>query len=270
MNILKLDTKKSLTISSRLQPSLKLTQVKHIFRMIFSIFSMLPGYYVLGFGGFAAFVVIIVCIVMALKHHAPTPTPPNPEYCPAVSTDMFECFGGLAKCGYLSRDMDPTGEVSGKIDIFYRFRERADKSLPSRGTLVGMTGGPGYGSTGTASMYEVHSLLPIIYDRLSLHQAVWGAGLLENYDTLTVDQRGTGCSRAINCPSVQLTSALSVANMSACGAQLGAESDLYGMQLVSGDVAAVLDYLALTAPIDLYGESYGTFAAQAFAGNIEP
>lgn len=114
-----------------------------------------------------------------------------------------------------------------------------------------MTGGPGYGSTATAPDYE----------------ALWGS-LLDTHDTVTVDQRGTGCSGVIDCPSVQLTNFITVQNVTDCGLKLGVKSDLYGMQDAAADIVAVLDFLNISTPVDLYGESYGTFAIQAFAGNF--
>lgn len=85
---------------------------------------------------------------------------------------------------------------------------------------MGMTGGPGYASTQTAPDYE----------------HLWGEQLMLTRDTVTVDQRGTGCSGAINCPSVQLSSRLTVDNVTACGEVLGNRSDLYGMSEVSSSL----------------------------------
>ena len=82
---------------------------------------------------------------------------------------------------------------------------------------------------------------------------MWGP-LLDTHDSLTVDQRGTGCSGAVDCPSVQQTVYLTPDNVSACAQRLGNTSDLYGIELAAADIAAVLDHLNLTQPIDLYGE----------------
>jgi pimeloyl-ACP methyl ester carboxylesterase len=55
------------------------------------------------------------------------------------------------------------------------------------------------------------------------------------------------------------------AAIQACGAELGSTADLYSTGLAADDLAAVIDALAL-GKVDLYGDSYGTFFSQAFAG----
>ena len=51
----------------------------------------------------------------------------------------------------------------------------------------------------------------------------------------------------------------------ACGASLGDRADDYTTALSADDLAAVIDALGL-GPVDVYGDSYGTFFAQVFAG----
>ena len=50
-----------------------------------------------------------------------------------------------------------------------------------------------------------------------------------------------------------------------CGASLGARADDYSTALSADDLAAVIDALGL-GQVDVYGDSYGTFFAQVFAG----
>ena len=50
-----------------------------------------------------------------------------------------------------------------------------------------------------------------------------------------------------------------------CAAKLGDRFDLYGSALSADDLSAVITALQL-GPVDLYGDSYGTFFAQVFLG----
>ena len=50
-----------------------------------------------------------------------------------------------------------------------------------------------------------------------------------------------------------------------CGASLGARADDYSTALSADDLAAVVDALGL-GQVDVYGDSYGTFFAQVYAG----
>ena len=152
-------------------------------------------------------------------------------------------------CGTLRRALDPSGVVPGSVDVAYRWLLHSQRTEPARGTLVGIVGGPGYGSTGSASRFR----------------EMFGP-LLETRDLLTVDARGTGNSGAIVCEPLQSAAVVTAEDVGACGRQLGERAELYGAQLASADMAAILDALGVHQ-VDLYGESYGTFAAQVFAGN---
>ena len=50
-----------------------------------------------------------------------------------------------------------------------------------------------------------------------------------------------------------------------CAKRLGSHADLYGSASSADDLAAVVTALGL-GKVDLYGDSYGTFFAQVFAG----
>ena len=88
-----------------------------------------------------------------------------------------------------------------------------------------------------------------------------------------VDQRGTGESELIDCAPLQqfpyapfAPVALRPYRLAAgrCGELLGSRSDAYGTGAAVDDMVAVLDALGL-ARVDVYGDSYGSFAAQALA-----
>jgi pimeloyl-ACP methyl ester carboxylesterase len=164
------------------------------------------------------------------------------------SLRLVRCPVAPAYCGSLVRPLDPAGEVSGSIAIGFEFFPHRDPSQPALGTIVAEEGGPGYPSTGTRSSY------------VGLY-----APLMDRRDLLLVDNRGTGKSHAIDCETLQRSPYLFERGIAECGAHLGPISDLYGSALAADDLAAVLDALGIER-IDLYGDSYGTFFSQTFAG----
>ena len=134
-------------------------------------------------------------------------------------------------------------------------------------TIVAQDGGPGFPSTGSGDAY-VRLFGPLLRDR----------------NLLMMDERGTGGSTPIDCASLQAA----VVNgdigdtfqrgVQACGAQLDhtfrtadlqgyvRADDLFATTQSVRDLAFILRALALPK-VALYGESYGTFFAQAFAAN---
>lgn len=150
-------------------------------------------------------------------------------------------------CGTLSRPIDPSGKIKGAIRIHYEWFPHGN-TTPSKGTIVAMEGGPGYGSTGSRKLFL--ATFPTI---------------LDDWDMLLVDARGTGMSGAIDCPAMQNARLVTQADVAACGARLGPRSDLYGSDFSADDIAAILKVLGVQK-VDLYGDSSGSFAAQVFAG----
>ena len=127
-----------------------------------------------------------------------------------------------------------------------------DSSLPGLEPIVAMEGGPGYPSTGSAASY----LFMI-------------GSLRRRHDLILMDQRGTGASDAINCPGVQDYDALArpgdyPAVVAACARRLGKRANAYGSAAVAEDLRAVLEAIHVSK-VDLYGDSYGSYAAQVFA-----
>jgi pimeloyl-ACP methyl ester carboxylesterase len=155
---------------------------------------------------------------------------------------------GPAWCGQLTRPLDPAADVPGSIEIHFEFHPQRDAALPNVGTIVAVEGGPGYGSTASRGSY-----------------AALMAPLRGNRHLLLVDNRGSGRSQPLACPALQNDPQFRPASVAACGARLGAQAALFGTALAADDMAAVLDALGI-ASVDMYGDSYGTFFAQAFAG----
>ena len=151
-------------------------------------------------------------------------------------------------CGTVRRAWDPTDNVPGRVGIGFVLVPAADDSRAVLGTIVAHEGGPGYPATGTAASYR------------ALFRP-----LLERRNLLMVDQRGTGRSSPIDCPELQDLVGSYADAAEVCGARLGDHAHLFGTELAADDLATVVDALGL-GPIDLYGDSYGTFFAQVVLG----
>ena len=164
------------------------------------------------------------------------------------SVDLHRCLGNGFYCGHVRVALDPAGRVPGKLDIAIAWLPHSDTSAPSAGTIVAVEGGPGYPSIGSRSLYR-----PLY------------APLLKTRDMLLVDNRGTGSSGAIVCQPLQRAPLMELSQVTKCGRKLGRASDLYSTALAADDMGAVLSALRLNK-VDMYGDSYGTFFVQAFAG----
>ena len=153
-----------------------------------------------------------------------------------------------ALCGSISRLWDPAHPAQGQVRVGFAYVPARDTSRPALGTVVPHEGGPGYSTTGTATEYS----------------QMYGA-LLRRRNLLLVDQRGTGRSGALNCPALQdLKTAYNVAARK-CGLSLGVHADDYTTERSVDDLARVISRLDL-APVDVYGDSYGTFFTEVFTG----
>jgi pimeloyl-ACP methyl ester carboxylesterase len=155
------------------------------------------------------------------------------------------CDPAGARCGHLSRPLDSSGRVPGRVSIYFELYP-ATGPVPRQGTLVATEGGPGYAATASREAY------------LALF-----APLRRDHDVLLMDNRGTGRSGFLDCGPAG-TGPATPASIGRCGAALGERAALFGTADASDDLAAILEALG-TGPVDLYGDSYGTFFAQVFA-----
>jgi pimeloyl-ACP methyl ester carboxylesterase len=164
-----------------------------------------------------------------------------------------------AWCGSLPVPFDRADPAAGTIGI--NFEWYPAEHAPA-GTVVAVEGGPGYPSTGSRDSY------------LELFATVQGT-----HNLLLVDNRGTGGSGLVNCRPLQrwhlaLGEEEYDRRVAACGEQLNTArrlagglvhgSDLYGTANAARDLADVLTALG-TGPVDLYGDSYGSYFSQTFA-----
>jgi pimeloyl-ACP methyl ester carboxylesterase len=161
----------------------------------------------------------------------------------AAPSLLRPCAHG-ARCGEIERPLDPTGVVPGTVTITFEVYPATGRR---EGTLVATEGGPGYPATESRADYL----------------ALLGP-LRRHRDLVLMDNRGTGRSGALACAAIDTAVRLTPEVIGACGEALGPRAPLYGTALAADDLEAVLEALG-TGPVDLYGDSYGTFFAQVFA-----
>jgi pimeloyl-ACP methyl ester carboxylesterase len=165
-----------------------------------------------------------------------------------------------AWCGSITVPLDYTDPSAARISIGFGWFPSRTAPVPD--AIVAQEGGPGYPSTGTAPDYV---------DMLG--------SLLNRHNLLVVDARGTGRSTPLDCEPLQSLPAPSPAKVftaavTACGRQLNHTfakagggyvhaSDLFTTANSARDMARVLKALRV-GPVDLYGDSYGTYFAQSF------
>lgn len=158
---------------------------------------------------------------------------------------LHHCETPAPWCGTLERALDPRGETSGTLEIYFEYYPHSGAAA-AQGTLVATEGGPGYPATESRDSY------------LELFEP-----LRERYDVIIMDNRGSGRSGAIDCELLERAPVLTEAAIGACGRSLGARAPLYSTALAADDLAAILDALGVTQ-VGLYGNSYGTYFAQVF------
>jgi len=155
--------------------------------------------------------------------------------------------GSTSWCGQLTRLWDPQDASLGTFALAFAVvvPDGAPVSAPA---VVALEGGPGFG--GIASGQSFADMLgPLLQDRT----------------LVLMDARGTGASSAVRCSGLSSGGRELQRAVAACGERLGPRSDLYGSAMAADDLRALVDALGL-GPVDVYGDSYGTFLAQVFAG----
>ena len=153
-----------------------------------------------------------------------------------------------AEAGSIRVPLDRAHPGLGKATVRYAVVRHTDPSRPPLEPIVAFEGGPGYGSIGSASTY--------LFMLGKLHR---------RHDLIVMDQRGTGSSGAIDCPALQAGIPPYAAAAAACARQLGRTASAYGTGAVADDLAAILRELHVPK-VDVYGDSYGTYAAQIVRG----
>jgi pimeloyl-ACP methyl ester carboxylesterase len=157
-----------------------------------------------------------------------------------------------ARCGTLTRPLDPSEEVPGEIELRVAVVPALNLT-PETDPLVPIAGGPGQGSVQFYSSYR------------------WAfEDIRRNRDILLIDQRGTGESATMDCEfdddmvdgeySIELT----VEYTERCLDELPYDPRFFTTSVAVTDIEAVR--VALGYPsLNLYGVSYGTRVAQHYA-----
>jgi pimeloyl-ACP methyl ester carboxylesterase len=132
---------------------------------------------------------------------------------------------------------------------FVVFPARGSRRAPD--PVVDFSGGPGGSAVGD---------IPAVLPQLGL--------LNQDRDLVFIDQRGTGGSNGLSCPSPPTTladPALVRRSIQSCLASVRGKADLrfYTSAMAAGDVAQVLTALGYDQ-VNLFGGSYGASAAQIF------
>jgi pimeloyl-ACP methyl ester carboxylesterase len=168
--------------------------------------------------------------------------------------------GHPAWCGSVAVPLDYSDPLAPMIDIgLMWFPAPEPAGMP---TIVAEEGGPGFPSIGSRSAY-----VPLF------------APLLVHRNLLLVDNRGTGTSTLLHCASLERFSGIEptpafLLAVQQCGEALDHHwrrtngtwvhaSDLFNTANSARDLAGVLHALQ-TGPVDLYGDSYGTWFSQTF------
>ena len=174
---------------------------------------------------------------------------------PAGAVGLAPCPDApAARCGTIVVPAFRSDPSAGTMRI--AFRRYPALSGHALHTVLAIEGGPGYPSTGSADYYL----------------AMLGPSR-RTTTLVVVDQRGTGASELIDCAPLQdfpyapfapVALAPYRRAVTRCGALLGSRSDAYGTGAAVDDMIGVLDALGL-ARVDVYGDSYGSYAAQTLA-----
>ncbi len=158
------------------------------------------------------------------------------------------CGQGLT-CTTVTVPLDRTGRVPGTIALHV---EVVPVAAP-RGTIFLIAGGPGQGS---AHVFGLGNPAAV-----SLFQF-----LFPGYTLVAYDDRGTGASGLLDCPTLQtaVTADAQRSATAACANTIGAARDFYSTADHAEDLEAVRAALGVDK-IALFGVSYGTKLALAYA-----
>src|SRR5436190_1131543 len=179
---------------------------------------------------------------------AQVPAPaPHAGAVPAIVRTACPAGAAHDTCGFVNVPLDRRLPDGRRIRIYFELRSRSDRSRPPDSTVLSIEGGPGYSTTA---------------DRSSRIQ-LWRP-LSARRDLLLVDLRGTGRSQPLDCIAFRQHILGYVDRAARCAAQLGSDRDFYDTSQSVQDLAAVLRALHV-GRVDLYGDSYGSYAAEAFA-----
>ena len=154
----------------------------------------------------------------------------------------FEAFG----CATVTVPLDRSGAVPGTVPLFVRRLQPEGAAGPTQHAVVGLAGGPGQAAAPLARSFAI-SLASALGDR----------------DLLVFDQRGTGRSDPLVCPSLG-RSGTEAAVIARCATELGPRRAFH-RSVDSVDDLEALRVAGGYAKLTIYGVSYGTKVALDYA-----
>jgi len=184
------------------------------------------------------------------RYHASAHLDPFSGFAANAPTSCTDDKGTGVVCSDVVVPLDRTGVVPGTVTLHV---EVVPSTGVNRGAVFLLAGGPGQGSAhvfGLGSVAEVglyHYLFP-------------------GYTLVAYDDRGTGDSGLLDCPTLQTANTADAerAAAAACATAIGTPRDFYSTATHAEDLDAVRQALGFNK-IAIYGVSYGTKLAMAYA-----
>ena len=172
-----------------------------------------------------------------------------PDVAPPPAIIRAHCPAGYAhvRCGFLPVPVDHQNPTGPTIRVYFERYLRRDRRDPAATTVVAIQGGPGFTTTGDRDSYRT----------------LWRP-VSRRRNLLLVDLRGTGRSGALACKAFANHVTNYNVRAGRCATQLGPRRRFYDTSQSVQDITSVLRAIR-AGPVDLYGDSYGSYAAQAFA-----
>jgi pimeloyl-ACP methyl ester carboxylesterase len=185
----------------------------------------------------AAFALLAAGIVVALAA------------APAGAQVSFSSCGNRPQgfqCATVPVPLDHSGQQPGGLNLKVA---RSPSPRPG-GILIALSGGPGQASVAAAGVFA-QTLEPV----------------LDRYQLVVLDQRGTGDSGALDCPALQPlpdTVNYTPEDTAACGEVIGPDRRFYRTIDSADDLETLRQALGVDK-IAIMGVSYGTFVAEQYA-----
>jgi pimeloyl-ACP methyl ester carboxylesterase len=193
---------------------------------------------------------LVLAVIISASRGEPTsaadasvPAPVKTVSCP----DEAVAIERRVECGFVKQPLDREKPAGQKINIYFELYPHSNRARPTLATVVSIEGGPGY---------------PTAADR-DARAELWQP-VSDRHDLLLVDLRGTGESDALGCKAFANSSVDYIERAGRCATQIGPTRDLYSTSQAVQDIEEVLRSLD-AGQVDMYGDSYGSYAAQAFA-----
>jgi pimeloyl-ACP methyl ester carboxylesterase len=155
------------------------------------------------------------------------------------------CAPAGFQCGRLDVPLDPSGTTAGAVSL--SVKRRPAPSNPTATAVIGLAGGPG------------QAAIPFV-DRMAANIAP----ALATRDLVVLDQRGTGQSGELRCGAFATPQGTIGDAARSCANELGPSRAFYRTTETVEDIEAVRREGGY-AKLVLYGTSYGTKVAEAYA-----